>query len=121
MDRTVDARMHANIGDIAAREGGHDGADSEEGEAIDKFETANKGFGDVVHHINSNVIKVKQYMPPQPSVLKMTQKRQTEEINNTSTTTGFAKYEESAGDLASVKDRITIYDETDRFKLRELS
>ena len=50
----------------------------------------------------------------------MTQKRQTEEINNTSTT-GFAKYEESAGDLASVKDRITIYDETDSFKLRELS
>lgn len=45
----------------------------------------------------------------------MTEKRQTED------TTGFAKYEESTGDVASVKDRITIYDETDRFKLRELS
>ena len=32
-----------------------------------------------------------------------------------------AKYEESAGDMTSVKDRITIYDQTDRFGLRELS
>ena len=45
----------------------------------------------------------------------MTEKRSTEDM------TGFAKYEESTGDLASVKDRITIYDETDRFKLRELN
>ena len=45
----------------------------------------------------------------------MTEKHVTED------TTGFAKYEESTGDVASVKDRITIYDETDRFKLRELS
>ena len=29
-----------------------------------------------------------------------------------------AKYEESAGDQASIRDRITIYDQTDRFGLR---
>ena len=32
-----------------------------------------------------------------------------------------AKYEESAADLTSVKGRITVYDQTDRFGLRELS
>ena len=30
-------------------------------------------------------------------------------------------YEESAGDLNSVKDRITIYDQSDRFGLRDLA
>ena len=84
---------------------------------MDKYETANKGFGEAVHKQNNvNNIKVKQYIPQmRPRREKMTEKRQTED------TTGFAKYEESTGDVASVKDRITIYDETDRFKLRELS
>ena len=60
MDKTVDARILANIGMP------HETLDSEE---MDKYETTNQGFGNIVQKQNNNSsnhvasIKVKQYIP----------------------------------------------------------
>ena len=78
-------------------------------EEIDKYETSND-FS--MGNKNSNTIRVKQYIPPQP------RERQRQPSNDN---VDMARYEESAGDLASVKDRITVYDQSDRFGLRELA
>ena len=87
---------------------------------LDKYETS-QGFGDLVQQQqhnrpgNSNTIKVKQYIPSQY------QNNHRRVPRDNVSDTMVAKYEESAGDMTSVKDRITIYDQTDRFGLRELS
>ena len=87
---------------------------------LDKYETS-QGFGDLVQQQqhnrqgNSHTIKVKQYIPSQY------QNNQKRVPRDNVSDTMIAKYEESAGDMTSMKDRITIYDQTDRFGLRELS
>ena len=97
MDQTVKATMHANIAQPTQYESMEDD--------MDKYETS-QGFGDIVQQQNRvNSIKVKQYIPPQP----MNRRRR----QDGDTSQDFAKYEESAGDVASTKDRVTIYDNND--------
>lgn len=99
MDRTAGApMMQAHIN--------HQLAVAEE--ERDKYETSN-GFAMKTN--NSNTIRVKQFIPPQPRERK----------NAPSSNVEMARYEESAGDMASVKDRITVYDQNDRFGLRDLA
>ena len=96
MDQTVKAKMHANI----AQPSFNDSMGSD----MDKYETS-QGFGDIVQQQNRvNSIKVKQYIPPQP----MRRRR-----DDGDTSQDFAKFEESAGDVTSTKDRVTIYDNND--------
>lgn len=102
MDKTVEARMHSDILQP------HASLESD----IDKYET-NQGFGDIVQEQNRmNSIKVKQFIP---------QEQQRRFRNTDHAGLDAAKYEESAGDVTSVKDRVTVYNQSDEFKLKELT